>query len=161
MNELKPEDVMRALECCGTPKLTKCENCPRKDEDALCMYRLSQDAIALLREKDVEIERLYIDIRETVRVANEGMDKKNAEIERLTSNMNGYAFTAQTLSKEFEDYQADVQMEIADARAEAITEFAERLGKWFSHDPAFLGVERRLVLDVVDQIAKEMKGDQR
>ena len=53
MNELKPEDVMRALEICGDETQT-CYNCPYTDHcnDA------HKDALALLREKDAEIERL-------------------------------------------------------------------------------------------------------
>ena len=53
MNELKPEDVMRALECCTFNP--NCEECPFGGEDCI---NLDQIALALLREKDAEIERL-------------------------------------------------------------------------------------------------------
>ena len=45
------------------------------------------------------------------------------------------------------------------AKSDTVREFAERLNKHFCHDPAFLGVEQRLIMGVVDQIAKEMLGD--
>lgn len=126
MNELKPENVMRALECCEENK-KDCAKCPQREK---CVT--SSDfpfffphLLPLLREKD-------------------------AEIERLTSNMNGYAFTAQTLSKEFEDYRADVQMEIADARAEAIAEFVAELETHYPHSPN--------VMNTVRRVAEKMKG---
>lgn len=56
--ELNRDQIIKALECCGTPKWTKCKNCPREREDALCMYRLSNDALALIKELAEENERL-------------------------------------------------------------------------------------------------------
>ena len=62
MNELKPEDVMRALECCKKGTLEECEKCPRQAIPSVtyeeCMEDLISSALALLREKDAEIERL-------------------------------------------------------------------------------------------------------
>jgi hypothetical protein len=60
MNELKPEDVMRALECCASPTQI-CKECPMPQEvkdDCRCMETISRNTLALLREKDAEIERL-------------------------------------------------------------------------------------------------------
>lgn len=58
MNELKPEDVMRALELCNTPRSGVCKICPYHEFGASCHTKRNADAIALLREKDAEIERL-------------------------------------------------------------------------------------------------------
>lgn len=61
-NELKPEDVMRALECCE--RHGKCKECPLKDKGIHgCMFYLMHHAIALLREKDAEIERLRTELK--------------------------------------------------------------------------------------------------
>ena len=58
MNELKPEDVMKALELCIASR-PKCKDCPYFIGDIRCKHsKLLRDAIALLREKDAEIERL-------------------------------------------------------------------------------------------------------
>ena len=62
MNELKPEDVMRALEWCSDLRL--CVDCPMRAEGYFshsgnaCRQALMKSALALLREKDAEIERL-------------------------------------------------------------------------------------------------------
>ncbi len=155
MNELKPEDVMRALECCAEEHCG--EWCPFYDETP-CEAYLAKAALALLREKDAHIKMLDKDrlgwADEAVK-AQMQLNEKDAEIERLTVNMNGYAFTTQTLSKEFEDYRADVRMEIADTRAEAITEFAERIKKFYAN------LKGKTVGGSVgyhiDQIAKELR----
>lgn len=52
---MKPEDVMKALECCDG-SLGGCEKCPNYKNRFRCMIK--KDALALLREKDEEIERL-------------------------------------------------------------------------------------------------------
>ena len=59
MNEMKPEDVMRALEWCSNGY--DCKQCflygtTRRMES--CMAEMMKKALALLREKDAEIERL-------------------------------------------------------------------------------------------------------
>ena len=62
MNELKPEDVMRALELHADYATDNCFECPYEKylskADWNCVHHLSMDALALLREKDAEIERL-------------------------------------------------------------------------------------------------------
>lgn len=45
---------------------------------------------------------------------------------------------------------------IAEAKADTVRKMQERLNKHFCHDPAFLGVEQRMIMDVIDQIAEEM-----
>ena len=110
MNEMKPEDVMRALECHKNG--FDCYQCPM--QPCRCEDVLIENALALLREKDAEIERL------------------------ITLN-------SQLEAKVFEE---------RNARAEAIDEFAERLAEHATN-----GYPRKVRLDVIDQIEKEMKGE--
>ena len=56
--ELNTEQIVKALGYCKSPKLTKCYGCPREKEDGHCMYRLNEDALALIRELTEENERL-------------------------------------------------------------------------------------------------------
>ena len=65
MNELKPEEVMKALECCASLKYL-CEQCPidqKKKDDCICGQFLAKNALTLLREKDAEIERLRMELK--------------------------------------------------------------------------------------------------
>lgn len=52
-----------------------------------------------------------------------------------------------------------VEYMLKTVKSDTVREFAKRLNKHFCHDPAFLGVEQRLIMGVVDQIAKDMLED--
>lgn len=139
MSKLKPEDVMRALECCAEDTSEACLKCVfgLTPPYPVCKTMVAKQALALLREKDAEIGRL------------------NIELQAMRGAANSYKMLLETAQKDFLDYQADVQMEIDDARAEAITEFAERLKK-------FYGILKGKTVGGsveyhIDQIAKEMK----
>jgi hypothetical protein len=151
---MKPEDVMRAFDILDKMDFFQGQRAGRElwfekpfevqeqdiadfSQGISTVKKVIEDSLALLREKD-------------------------AEIERLTINMNAYGLTAKNLAQEFEDYRADVQMEIAEARAEAITEFEERLEKSITPraNISSQGMLEAFVwcLVVVRNIAKEMKG---
>lgn len=149
MNELKPEDVMRALDILDKMDFFQGQRAGRElwfekpfevqeqdiadfSQGIAFVKNLIADAFALLREKD-------------------------AEIERLTINMNAYGLTAKNLAKEFEDYRADVQMEIADARAKAVDEVKLRLAMRFGTytDKDMTPIED--LFSLIDQIAEKMK----
>ena len=51
------------------------------------------------------------------------------------------------------DYAVD---KIRLAKADTVRKMQERLDKRFCHDPAFLGVEQRLIMDIIDEVAKEI-----
>ena len=133
LNELNHEDALRALECCKEYENDDCpEHCPLYECESCNMPLF----VTLLREKDEEIER-------------------------LTINMNAYGLTAKNLANDFADYQADVKMDIAAARAEAITEFAERVKEKmnslsrmeYDFVPYFL-----VSKSFIDKTAEELKG---
>ena len=77
MNELKPEDVMRALEYCTSGG--SCLRCVYdkgkhfSKEGAMACYM--RDALALLREKDAEIEMLKEMIDTSSEVVDYAVDK--------------------------------------------------------------------------------------
>jgi hypothetical protein len=165
MNELKPEDVMRALECCQSVTPLDCRKCPYKDQTTpeykSCCNLLVSDALALLREKDAahkelweERMRIYQDLQEykaeckkLLEEFNKLIDEKDAEIERLQGALKA------------EERHNELTMEcakkaLANARSEAITEFAERVKKWFCADAFY---NNNYVLSVVRNIASEMK----
>ncbi len=120
MNEMKPEDVMRALECHSLAGISTCEDCPYCDTTAPgdCGCEMAKDALALLREKD-------------------------AEIERLSHQCSECAGCTQ--------WKCDCSI----IRADAITEFAERLKTFYKHLPG--NTVGGAVEYHIDQIAKEMR----
>ena len=107
MNELKPEDVMKALECCsksngvdacmsGCP-LWETDTCPCVEDEAALM----KSALALLREKDAEIERLSHQCSECAGCTQWKCDCSNIRdeaitefAERLKSEVNGGQFAS-------------------------------------------------------------------
>jgi hypothetical protein len=98
------EDVIKALECCNTKG--NCNQCPYEivGEYTPCYSALTQDALALFREKDETIKALdaLIALKDSViekyeaYIGNlnddkaclvEQIEKKDAEIERLNKAM--------------------------------------------------------------------------
>lgn len=146
MSELKPEDVMRALECCTRGRKHKddrpCLECPynfcnivggtdERQVSGTCQGWMMKDALALLREKDAEIERL-----------KEHQDTVTIVCERAKEHYHNLYENAKELFK-------------ATARAEAITEFAERLKKTLIAS----GIYPVIVKNSIEKIAKELKGE--
>lgn len=137
MNELKPEDVMRALECHSLADISTCDDCPYCDisEQGYCGCDMAKDALALLRENDAEIEKLKNSISFQVVMPDEKLEEIKAEC------------------------LARVELDINAIRAKAITEFAERLK---AHEclPEYPWDEPFVLAGCIDQIAKELKGEQ-
>ena len=126
MSELKPEDVMKALECCTFNP--KCDECPLGGEDCI---NLDQLALALLREKDAEIERLKNSITFQVVMPDEKMEEIKAECLKR------------------------VELDVKESRADAITEFEKELTSELIKGciyPAF-------VKGAIERTAKKMKGE--
>ena len=188
MNEMKPEDVMRALEYCTTNGLCT-DDCPLFEHRKmnLCGLILNKNALALLREKDATIADYILQIAEMQkqiatqdRILTDFMKRKqieadkDAEIERLTVKMNAFGLTVKNLAEENERLTAQIEhcdacdriglthsehkVCIKQARAEAITEFADKLKTFYNRLPGKTvggSVEYH-----IDQIAKEMREKQ-
>ena len=139
MNELKPEDVMRALKICDD-KTQTCEGCPYIDHCS----DINKDVLALLREKDARIEHLEKTMKDSIlsntellKNLNRLVEEKDAEIERLKKLHEGFA----TKFK-------------AEFKADAISEFVDRLKERMRE------VYPADIYDSdIDEIAKEIKGE--
>lgn len=182
MNELKPEDVMRALEkfaslnnCnnmrylegCGhfckvlrepiddmaggrSPKCNEhCEHySPPRDEEVF------RAALALLREKDAEIEELTDD--------NKWSAKRIIETDKLVSLLKAEVERLNKANQNFAELENGyIVTGYKNIRAEAITEFAERLKYTLcvNNEENTEVFDYSYTLETIDQIAKEMKGD--
>lgn len=120
------KEIIQALECCGTATCIS-NSCPyEKIHDIpTCTTKLTRDALDLIK-------------------------KQQAEVERLTVNMNAFGLGMKT-EKERSD----------NARTEAIKEFADRLkakkhecGCNFRKKPVFAVTEEK-----IDEAYKEMVGE--
>ena len=165
------EDVMRALECCVVDNdKDDCLGCPyngKRHRGEMCLNHLLEDTLALLRENNAEIERLYIDLRETTRASNEEIERlikerdearrdvavaernhceSEKEIERKNHVLECYALQYGTTR--------DKECFLKKAREEALTELVERVKNWFSADALY---NDNYIVGVVQNIAKEIK----
>ena len=119
MNE---KDVIKTLGHCTREFCY--HGCPYYGENR-CVSKLNADALALLREKDAEIERLR---------AQNAIYERGVEMIAVSYHKIG--------------------------RAEAITEFAERIKATFpAKNDARCTLDDCYTLDKIDEIAKEMEGE--
>ncbi len=168
MNEMKPEDVMRALECClqadGAPDCYKL-NCPARLGNGLCYYEIDcefnseeealkkmlADALIILRENRSQISVLkkLLDRCETQ------FAEKDAEIERLNGLLLKAINDAEQDRSQCKNICAPTYKNLLEtARAEAIDEFADRLKSTLIAG----GIYPVLVKNSIEKIAKGMKG---
>lgn len=169
MNELKSEDVVRSIECClqadGAPACYKL-GCPARMGNGLCYYetdcefgseeealkKMLADALALLREYRAKISGLEAEIKKykapyTLAVYHgRRQGKINALVERLRNDPSEHITV-----KNFYEHEI---------RAEAIDEFVRRIKAHFDTYSEDEEAHALYVRSLVDQIAKEMKGDQ-
>ena len=149
---MEREQVIKALECCNRGTTEDCAKCPRFDDRTLstedCMECLMRDALSLIKELTEENERQRSEIsvkRKLLDEAEVRMDCLEEVNKVLQADICNATMNLEHLTKENERLRADT-----------VRKMQERLDKHFCHDPAFLGVEQRLIMDVIDQIAKEM-----
>ena len=126
MNELKPEDVMSALEVMSASGIYASPNFQR-------------NILAILREKDAEIERLKNSITFQVVMPDEKMEEIKAEC------------------------LARVELDIKEIRAEAINEFSKRMEKSLTAQVNAASNEMLAAfmwcLDLVKNVEKQLKGE--
>ena len=182
MNEMKPEDVMMALDILDKMDFFQGQRAGRElwndkpyevqeqdiadfSQGIATVKKVIEDALALLREKDALIAELT--------QTNAEKDKDVSHWELLTNSAIA-AVKRQSARIKEKDSEIDwlkleiqarvshikfLQKEREDARAKAITEFAELMKKEVNGNQfsTYRGTEVR---KVIDQIAKEMKGEE-
>ena len=100
-----------------------------------------------LTEENAEVKANWQKLKDSHESACE---ECRAEFKRLTEE-----------NEEYLDTIASLEIYLENAKANTVREMQERLDKHFCHDPAFLGVEQRLIMGAIDQIAKEMLGGEK
>lgn len=113
MENHNAEQVKKALEHCKSPKLTKCDGCPRENEDGHCMYRLNEDAHALIKELSEENEKIGIENFDLV-----------CELSRIKED------TVRKMQERLTDFFAnDAELEYIEVDANYINERIDQIAK--------------------------------
>ena len=108
-----------------------------------------------------ENERLRAE-KEVLEITEKDLRFRNKELQRcnegLAKNIEELEIEGDKVREAYAKYEETTGLK--QVRADTVREMQERLDKHFCHDPAFLGVEQRLIMDVIAQIAKELIGDE-
>lgn len=143
-------EIIKALECCSKPVIEECcLECPYHLGGQENCHKLLGDIIDLINRKQAEIKEWQ---RTAVLNANE-IIKLQAKNERLKYQVNRL--------KNY-DERRDIalhSMLIANAKSEAIKEFAERLKNSIYINTNLLVYQCEDVESVIDDIVKEMVGE--
>ena len=126
--ELNAEQIIKALEWCSELRL--CVDCPMRAEG---YFSHSGNACRkALMENALSLIKKITEENERLRARVIEENHLRHQVEEMLANG------------------------MSVVRADTVREMRERLDKHFCHDPAFLGVEQRLIMDVIAKIAKEL-----
>ena len=120
---MERDEIIKALECCKSPKRAKCNGCPREEEDSLCMYRLNEDALALINSQEQRIGELT-DYKNGYEKGCEDSDKK---YEALKEELQ---FTRQFIHDHGLEFALASEWEKAKQSSSAAE---EKRGHWITH----------------------------
>ena len=161
MNELKPEDVMRALERIATK--ANCNNMRHLEGCGYFCIRLGKNVDDMAKGRSPECNEnckhfAPPHIEEVLRAALALIREKNAEIERLNKDRKELIVTLKMNDAPFPEGLQIVHDFCEKLKTEAITEFAERLVGRFNVCPKAKYSEST-VHDLIKRVANEMKGE--
>ena len=159
--ELNREQILKSLECCASEEYI-CTQCPIDEkikDDCECGKVVARNALALIKELTEENERLHehLAIEQSYKERLQGILLEFTDIVHKWGNKHGYDTSEISLVPILNEATA-IKSQI---KSDTVQEMQKRLNKHFCHDPAFLGVEQRLIMDVIDQTAKEMEEDRK
>lgn len=144
------KEIIKALECCGNVITSSCKECSyHSTYNANCVRELMRNALDLINRQQAEIKwwkdncsKCGEKTTQTILYLQETLAEKDAEIERLTINMNAFG-----LGMKQEKERADT------IKSEAIKEFARALRQQ-AFDRLYVSI------DEIDNLVKEMAGEQ-
>ena len=159
--ELNREQIVKALECCASPK-QMCKDCPMPEEikdDCRCMEVISRNALALYRELTEENANLRLDVS-SYKLERERNDSRSAD---LVAELVEAAELNLKLTEENERLRAKgaewrgcadtLFEEINKTKTDTVRNMQERLKKAFNFGHTIL---EKSICDIINQIAKEL-----
>lgn len=159
-NNLTDNEIKKALECCISDKPCKECKCPLYEsgceKDIRTLEKLSLD---LINRQDEKINQMY-----------EALDFRASKITELEDKVATLQAENESLKNAYKQctWERDAYIEIeniaiANAKAEAYTEFAEKIGKTLKGRIAFSDIRGSVILEgvieLVDNLLKEMVGE--
>ena len=144
-------EIIKALECCCSTQVNACDDCPFYERCYNNNEWLEKEAINLINRQKAEIdafEELTNKNQQCIKEKNDVIDLQKAEIERLEKGSLKEAMTFNSNT-------------IANVRAEAVKEFAERLKESEYQSSDWSHGEHPYVVEVddIDNLVKEMVGE--
>ena len=188
-------EIIKALECCCGTAHDSCRDCPY--DDIGCEDKLEKDALDLINRQKAENEELKLELKSMRGAANSykmHYENAQAEVEKFKKIDRLAQKTIDLQTAEIKKLEAEVERlenerierireltkvvydkEIAEAKADAIKEFAERLkpmmfgyydcleqsakGRPYKGDTLMDYEVVDMVEDCIDNLVKEMVGD--
>ena len=149
--------IIKALECCIAKDIIndRCDECPNLAMGSYCMDRMLQNTFDLINRQKAEIESN----KAKIKISAECIARQDKEIERLNSIRSRWIYDSGTLTKISDELYRKI-------KAGAFKEFAYRLKEnmsddWslFSDDGYTLQVDYNKLIDIIDNLVKEMVGE--
>lgn len=171
--KMEREKIIKALECCSTPSGKRCENCPKVTEDALCMYRLAGDALALIKQQDEQIFQLENRLKEcengyagTLHLERNKLYDAEEKVKKLTEENERLKTATEEAVRSFTRLETLYKIENKRAetiKADTVREMQERFKELMGGENASCGFcnavgywSVKTVKGNIDRIAKEM-----
>lgn len=145
--KMTDNEIIKALECCRTPKCSNCVECPQRGLGTDCLGELIENTINLINRQQAEID-ILIRKKETLR---DEIAEKQAEIERLKE----FATAKCEDCAGCTSWKCDCANIETLAKSEARKEFAERLKKIFGWQ--YTTARWKLLCKFIDKLLEEME----
>lgn len=134
-------------------------------------FNVLNNALTLIKELTADVERVSKQCGEIIVECDERDAERLRQVGEYAAKVKDLTEEIKDLEAEYdrvyEQAEADIRGNMADGgtschwcmdktKADTVRKIQDRLDKHFCHDPAFIGIEQRLIMSVVDRIAKEM-----
>ena len=139
------DDIKKGLECCSSPRLSSCNNCPYNNNGEFSCRdgEMNKDALNLITEQEKKIERLKDENKENC--------WKCIEAKRVTEE--DYA----KLQEEFANYQIASDKEMIAQVKQAKIDVLNRLKSLSIYDDNYL--DGYVFIDDIDKLLEEYEND--
>ena len=177
--ELNREQIIKALECCGTSDKS-CSYCPLAKDYSPCSKTMADNALSLIKELTAENKLLNVELGN----ANSEILRLIEEKKELTEEVASWKAIAEGYQKQFEDCADDraklteenerlrgcvmseeqvrtiatetIKQGISKIKAATVRKYREQLHRAFAHSDSKDKFNKGVFLEMVDLIAKEM-----